>query len=93
MEGASLRGCNFEDPTGTRAHLEGENNYAPLFFLKRVKNRNFYSVDVYKQTTFRVSRFHRETSFVYSGFAVCSKKKTNTVQCSQKPTLLNFNSI
>ena len=30
MEGASLRGCNFEDPTGTRAHLEGENNYAPL---------------------------------------------------------------
>ena len=25
MEGASLRGCNFEDPTGTRAHLEGEN--------------------------------------------------------------------
>lgn len=25
MEGASLRGCNFEDPTGTRAHLEGQN--------------------------------------------------------------------
>lgn len=25
MEGASLRGCNFEDPTGTRAHLEGVN--------------------------------------------------------------------
>ena len=25
MEGASLRGCNFEDPTGTRAHLEGKN--------------------------------------------------------------------
>ena len=24
MEGASLRGCNFEDPTGTRAHLEGK---------------------------------------------------------------------
>lgn len=25
MEGASLRGCNFEDPAGTRAHLEGGN--------------------------------------------------------------------
>ena len=24
MEGASLRGCNFEDPAGTRAHLEGK---------------------------------------------------------------------
>ena len=23
MEGASLRGCNFEDPAGTRANLEG----------------------------------------------------------------------
>ncbi|XP_020627596.1 BTB/POZ domain-containing protein KCTD9-like [Orbicella faveolata] len=25
MEGASLRGCNFEDPAGTRANLEGVN--------------------------------------------------------------------
>ena len=25
MEGASLRGCNFEDPAGTRANLEGMN--------------------------------------------------------------------
>ena len=24
MEGASLRGCNFEDPAGTRANLEGK---------------------------------------------------------------------
>lgn len=23
MEGASLRGCNFEDPAGTKANLEG----------------------------------------------------------------------
>ena len=24
MEGVSLRGCNFEDPAGTRANLEGK---------------------------------------------------------------------
>jgi uncharacterized protein YjbI with pentapeptide repeats len=23
LEGASLRGCNFEDPSGVQAHLEG----------------------------------------------------------------------
>ena len=30
LEGASLRGCNFEDPAGTRAHLEGKKK---LFFF------------------------------------------------------------
>lgn len=33
-EGASLRGCNFEDPAGVKANLEGEEYKFPLFFLR-----------------------------------------------------------
>lgn len=33
LEGASLRGCNFEDPAGSKANMEGESLYTMFGFI------------------------------------------------------------
>lgn len=33
LEGASLKGCNFEDPAGSRANMEGKIEWFKVFII------------------------------------------------------------